>query len=740
MDEEQVLVSNWKAAQALPISIDLIAAAKQELDLLAQVDRHPCLYGGPVLLRAIERYENFWLPLLDSEGKVAEEGLPLIPPLDCDWVWHCHRLNPVQYAKDCDKLYGRILDTPVVNPAERQTATDATRTLWQSKFQDEPYEVDISEARDAPVVQKQDCDGGNEALPTVIPSNVANRITYNLVDAVSRQKSFYYQVSQPHVVQNQFLQSAAQRYKGFLYLFTRNNGTFLVPTYDVDIMWHAHQRSATAYSRDCISILKWVLEHDDTDSDRGEGQKLNTGFKDTCKLWENTYGTIYVKAGAMYRGDQPLLAQPPPVLEDPDFTNRKLVCLEQQQQHSYLTERRTVQVCLVLIGARNVPTRQTEPTLFVRVKVLNKCKSFELDTYEVPTSSDPVWRRVFMMRFEVGTEGLILQLHSSRMGMFSSGSKLLGEANLTWATLLASPSLSIRTWLPLSKRNFFGISSSAQAPIELDISASVTPPVIAPYLLRAVKAQDNDLHGSLQKTQENHPLTSRIVLDHADREIFFVQAQSAGNANARQWALYDGGVQLTVVKNSQDDQWHLRPEFKLQGYLGFPVRLLAGRKLDYEVKGATVEEEAGFVTVIRYTLDYPLGKSTALFNTRSGAMEVTAEESVPLVVLLSTIISISVVDMLGTTIPSPPKIWRTNFKGKPNRNEWGSVVMERAGNEKSDLAQKLANYNLLNYQFWWDMPFLYWCASFYSNPLILSYRQAYEQGALLGDGRTATEM
>jgi hypothetical protein len=107
---------------------------------------------------------------------------------------------------------------------------------------------------------------------------------------------------------------------------------------------------------------------------------------------------------------------------------------------------------------------------------------------------------------------------------------------------------------------------------------------------------------------------------------------------------------------------------------GEQVRLLAGRKLDYEVKGATVEEEAGFVTVIRYTLDYPLGKSTALFNTRSGAMEVTAEESVPLVVLLSTIISISVVDMLGTTIPSPPKISRTNFKGKPNRNEWGKFL------------------------------------------------------------------
>ncbi len=55
--------------------------------------------------------------------------------------------------------------------------------------------------------------------------------------------------------------------------------------------------------------------------------------------------------------------------------------------------------------------------------------------------------------------------------------------------------------------------------------------------------------------------------------------------------------------------------------------------------------------------------------------QVTAEESVPLVVLLSTIISISVVDMLGTTIPSPPKISRTNFKGKPNRNEWGKSLI-----------------------------------------------------------------
>lgn len=45
------------------------------------------------------------------------------------------------------------------------------------------------------------------------------------------------QVSQPFVMQESYLRSAEQRYRGFLYLFTLNKGLFLVPTYDIDIMW-----------------------------------------------------------------------------------------------------------------------------------------------------------------------------------------------------------------------------------------------------------------------------------------------------------------------------------------------------------------------------------------------------------------------------------------------------------------------------------------------------------------------
>lgn len=40
------------------------------------------------------------------------------------------------------------------------------------------------------------------------------------------------------------------------------------------------------------------------------------------------------------------------------------------------------------------------------------------------------------------------------------------------------------------------------------------------------------------------------------------------------------------------------------------------------MNGATPQEEAGFVTLVRYTPDTPSGKATALFNTSSGALEV----------------------------------------------------------------------------------------------------------------------
>ena len=48
--------SEWAEAQNIVISEDLVAAAKQQLEFLAAVDRRRFLYDGPILERAIHRY------------------------------------------------------------------------------------------------------------------------------------------------------------------------------------------------------------------------------------------------------------------------------------------------------------------------------------------------------------------------------------------------------------------------------------------------------------------------------------------------------------------------------------------------------------------------------------------------------------------------------------------------------------------------------------------------------------
>ena len=108
---------------------------------------------------------------------------------------------------------------------------------------------------------------------------------------------------------NRFLEGSVARYKGFLHLIKRNKEksirSFSVPTYDIDLIWHTHQLHPVAYCNDLLKIMGKILEHDDTDSDRSKGQKLDVGFSGTTKTFEEMYGYRYWRAGAMYRGSAP---------------------------------------------------------------------------------------------------------------------------------------------------------------------------------------------------------------------------------------------------------------------------------------------------------------------------------------------------------------------------------------------------------------------------------------------------
>lgn len=101
MDKQQE--STWNDAQAIEFSCgDILELVKQQISFLGAIDSRRTLQNdGPVLERAVLRYMHCWLPLLekhtDSDGKV-KEGSNLVVPLDCEWIWHAHRLNPVCFV------------------------------------------------------------------------------------------------------------------------------------------------------------------------------------------------------------------------------------------------------------------------------------------------------------------------------------------------------------------------------------------------------------------------------------------------------------------------------------------------------------------------------------------------------------------------------------------------------------------------------------------------------------------
>lgn len=101
------------------------------------------------------------------------------------------------------------------------------------------------------------------------------------------------------------MRDAFKRYKMYLILKKENKSTFLVPCYDIDLVWHTHQLHPHAYQRDSKAILGLVLKHDDSVNDRSEGSKLSNADEITRQLWWTRFRVAFARPGAMFRGNPP---------------------------------------------------------------------------------------------------------------------------------------------------------------------------------------------------------------------------------------------------------------------------------------------------------------------------------------------------------------------------------------------------------------------------------------------------
>ena len=89
---------------------------------------------------------------------------------------------------------------------------------------------------------------------------------FDVLASAQRQSTFLWQVSGPKYADEEFLQEGLENYHRFVTLMAhKDTGQMLVPTYQIDLMWHTHLlANFAAYNQDCVEIMGTTLNHDGT--------------------------------------------------------------------------------------------------------------------------------------------------------------------------------------------------------------------------------------------------------------------------------------------------------------------------------------------------------------------------------------------------------------------------------------------------------------------------------------------
>ncbi|CAN3374358.1 hypothetical protein DIURU_000764 [Diutina rugosa] len=124
----------------------------------------------------------------------------------------------------------------------------------------------------------------------------------DLVGAVLRQERFTQAMNDiDWLHQDQIshgLKESIKRYARFFSLITHyDQQQILVPTLDIDLVWHTHQLSMAFYFEDCMHAGSGcVVDHDD----KVESARLDGGFTATAKLYRSHFNESYSSCFCKY--------------------------------------------------------------------------------------------------------------------------------------------------------------------------------------------------------------------------------------------------------------------------------------------------------------------------------------------------------------------------------------------------------------------------------------------------------
>ncbi|KAL9184992.1 hypothetical protein ACHAXT_002769 [Thalassiosira profunda] len=305
-----------------PLSLELVEQAKRHISFLQSLHRNGITTLTNPSDESFRRYTELWLPLVASVCRRTDAACKLIPPADIAWLWHCHRLAPYRYldyvqerffekklawAEGKNKLAeelppGEFLDTQypfsfqlegsatnaTVTTDEEQTVCEETIRVFRAMYPNEHFFLDKNKSAEG-------------------SSSVDKRLSgFDLVESCQRQSTFLWQVSGPRFSSDSFLQQGADNYVRFIVLRRLKRHKYVVPTYQIDLIWHTHiLMSIYGYHAENMRVNGMLMNHDDTLNDRTEGGDLDTNYRATCQLWYETYNEQYPVPGGMYRGEPP---------------------------------------------------------------------------------------------------------------------------------------------------------------------------------------------------------------------------------------------------------------------------------------------------------------------------------------------------------------------------------------------------------------------------------------------------
>ncbi|CAB4315682.1 unnamed protein product [Prunus armeniaca] len=669
--------SEISEVETFKVGLDLVSAARRNIGFLRTVAESHWLHQKPTVIEAIRRYNELWMPLV-SDLTVESTTPPTIhPPIDIEWVWFCHTLNPVYYRQYCESKFSKLIGKATIFDDENEEyALMRCRELWVRRYPNEPFENEVYSDSDVRVPEE-----ANEE---------------ELLEEVKKNRFLYSKFSEPYRAEIVYLIAARQRYKRFLFMVQSSIDlcSSLVPASDIMLMWLSHQSYPTVYAKDLKEM----------EGDLGKVVSMWATVKEkeveeTKKLWERTFDQPYEKAGGeiALELDGGVSFKPTVYWEVSDT--------DVNTKYKPMHPRFLLEVC-VFVRLRDKMKEMQEDMKrnVLRLRMVRCHRELSLKN---PSPTFPIH-------------------HGEKLGI-STVSLEPKESYLRFASVVAHEDQQVKI--------VASITPPVQAPYLLkcvpDRVTDDSGAMISDLILRMNQYRPQEGRW-LSRTVLDHAGRECFVIRIRVGEGFWRRGGETPSAvkwedriieiREGSWSYVAGSIGRAPVKlvgtaipKEPPEQWKAAWNFSTgdelmiqwelsssKSGLSFGlknpaaesmVKLLKGRKMQYQVKKKKSltkdeewqneeegeeeeedEEEEGFLTLVRYTEDNPNGRATALLNWKLLVAELMPEEDAVLVLLLCISILRSVSEMKKEDVGCL-LIRRRLKEVKLGTRDWGSVVL-----------------------------------------------------------------